>query len=355
MDKNASIVIIITGIVIVLVIALAFGLDSKAVKLTSEDILRINNDVYKVEDFETFIRYTLYKNSGEISIDDHGHDHSADIANGATEEDIFLSDTLESFYQLKVMEKLVNDKNITLTSGELQEIEKGYSENEATISNYNIAKEDFIEIETLQLISENITNNTSEYLTLPDDIYEEYISNFSGEDLKSYTYRVIQVGYTPDKTSGEGSGEASGEVEIIPGDKDEKKAYMDALVARIESGEAFEKVGESGDSRIVFAGNQITLIKCDEEYAAGMLFKQKIGEDLYEVAKDLKAGEMTDVVDTGSEFQIALIVDVKDEIAGKAKDELADLLLSDYKDEVLYSYVKDLEINNAIMTRIKIK
>lgn len=344
MDKKTGIIVLIIGVVIVALIGLAFGLEGGVEKMSADEILKINDNVYKKAEFEDFIKYTLFKNNGEIIIDETANADS--IANGTSKEDIFVSDTLNSFYQQKVTEIFVNKNNVTLSDEDKATIEEEYTNNQTALDTCGLSKDSYVQFETIRKISENIANNPSEYIELPDDVYEEYISNFSGDDLKSYTFRIIQLGYTNDTTSGD---------EVVSGDKAEKEAQINDMLARINNGEAFEEVGQSGDTRIVLVGNSFNLIKCDQEYAAGMLLKQKLGEDLFNAAAGLIDGQITRIVDTGNEFQFALMEKVEDGIVGNAKAELQELLIGEYKNELIYSNIQNVEANNPALNRIKVK
>ena len=69
MDKKTGIIIGVLGAIVLVLVLVVFGLETKSAGLTSSDILRINNEIYSRSEFEDFLRYTLYKNDGEIKID----------------------------------------------------------------------------------------------------------------------------------------------------------------------------------------------------------------------------------------------------------------------------------------------
>ena len=353
MDKKTSIVLLVIGVVIIALIGLAFGLETQTKQLTSEDILRINNEVYKRAEFESFVKYSLYKKDGDTSYDESAHEGHGHDTTLTSEEDIFVSDALNSFYDMKVYGILAENKNIDITSGDIDEIEKDFEVNSDKILAYGLTKDEFVAIEKQQAIIEKVSMTPTEYLKLPEGTVEEYLEQMSGEDLKSYTYRIIQVGYTEDTVSGEVSGESSGEV--IPGNKAEKEAYMNDIVARINSGESFETVSESGDNRLIYAGNGIQFAKSMQEYAAGFILSQKVGEEMYEEMKNTAEGKITKVIDSNSTFQVALVEKVEDGVVGKSKDELIELMISEYASDLIYSYVKDMEVNQSVLARIKIK
>lgn len=353
MDKKTSIVLLVIGVVIIAMIALAFGLETQTKQLTSEDILRVNNEIYKRAEFEDYIKHNLYKNNGEMKVDEaahEGHDHATE---GTTDEQTYISTVLEEYYQMKVYGILAKDKKIILTTEDITQIENDYDANSEKIANYGLSKESFVNIEKQKSIMSKVTMNPTAYLELPDGVYEEYIESISGDELKSYTYRIIQVGYTEDKVSGEVSGESSGEV--VPGNKAEKEAYINTLVARINSGESFETVSESGDNRLIFKGNGIEFAKSMQEFSAAFLLEQKVGEKMYEEMKKTETGKITSVVDNDSAFQIALVEKVEDGVVGEAKEELIELMISEYANDLIYSYVKDMEVNQSVVARIKVK
>ena len=68
MDKKTGIIIGVLGAIVLVLVLVVFGLETKSAGLTSSDILRINNEIYSRSEFEDFLRYTLYKNDGEIKM-----------------------------------------------------------------------------------------------------------------------------------------------------------------------------------------------------------------------------------------------------------------------------------------------
>ena len=353
MDKKTGIIIGVLMVIVLGLVLVVFGLESKTDGLTSSDILKINDTVYARSEFEDFLRYTLYQDNGEIVIDETDEDTAEALENGSSKEDIYKSNAMNSFYQMKVYGLVAEDKNIVIDEETLAEISGDYETNKEKISQFGISKESYIEIEKEQAIVDMISNNPSEYLTLSDEVYDAYIEQFSGDDLKSYTYRMIQVGYTADTVSGETSGESG---EVIPGDRAEKEAYMNEIVARINSGVSFEEAAESGDNRLIFVGNGIQFAKSLEENSAGFLLEQKLSsDDAVQAVKNAKDGELTDVIDTGSTFEVYLVEKVQDGIVGEAKEELVELMISSYASDLIYQYVKDMELNSAALARISIK
>ncbi len=353
MDKKTGIIIGVLMVIVLGLVLVVFGLESKTDGLTSSDILKINDTVYARSEFEDFLKYTLYQDNGEIVIDETDEDTAEALENGSSKEDIYKSNAMNSFYQMKVYGLVAEDKNIVIDEETLAEISGDYETNKEKISQFGISKESYIEIEKEQAIVDMISNNPSEYLTLSDEVYDAYIEQFSGDDLKSYTYRMIQVGYTADTVSGETSGESG---EVIPGDRAEKEAYMNEIVARINSGVSFEEAAESGDNRLIFVGNGIQFAKSLEENSAGFLLEQKLSsDDAVQAVKNAKDGELTDVIDTGSAFEVYLVEKVQDGIVGEAKEELVELMISSYASDLIYQYVKDMELNSAALARISIK
>lgn len=353
MDKKTGIIIGVLAAIVLILVLVVFGLETKSTGLTSSDVLRINNEIYSRSEFEDFLRYTLYQNDGEIKIDEEDEETAQALEAGTSKEEIFKSNTLNSFYQMKVCGLVAKDKGITVDAEKLEEISGDFEAEKDKITRFGLSKESYVEIEKGQTIVQMISNEPSKYLTLPDGVYDEYLKQFSGDDLKSYTYRMMQVNYTADKVSGESSGESG---EIIPGNRDEKEAYMNEIVARINSGVSFEEAAESGDNRLIFVGNGIQFAKSIEENSAAFLLEQKItNEDALNAVKNAKDGEMTDVIDTGDAFEIYLVEKVQDGIVGKAKDELVELMISSYAQDLIYQYVKDMEVNNAALARIRIK
>lgn len=346
MDKKT---LTITGVILAVIVILVFvviGMQATNKGLSSEDILRINNEIYTKKEFNDFIRYRLYKNNGELKVDEE--QYKDDLSNGVSKEKIFVTDSLNEFYKAKVFSILANQKNIVVSGDELTQIEEDYTTNEETITAMGVSKDDYIKFEREQAIVTKITNSPNDYLELPDEMYDNYLKQLSGDELKSYTYRMFQVGYTDDTVNESG--------ETVSGDKIEKQEYMQAIVDRIKDGVPFEEAAESGDSRIIYVGNGIQFEKSMEEHSAGVLLEQKLGsEELAEAAKKTAEGEMTEIIDSSNAFQVAKIEKVEDGIVGEAKDELIELLISSASNDLVYSVVKDMEVNQSAVSRIKIK
>ena len=357
MDKKTLTLIGIIAAVIVILVCVVVGTEIKNntkslnasgenTTLTSEDIMRINNNLYSKEEFLKYIKYTLYKNDGDMSVDEEKY--AGQIASGTSEENLFISDALNNFYQLKVYGMLANQKNVSLTDEEIEEIENEYEANAEKITSFGMEKEDYVEIAKQEKIMSTITSSPKDYIELPDAVYTGYIDQFSGDDLKSYTYRMFEVHYTTDTETESG--------EMVSGDMAEKQDYMNQVVERIKNGTSFEEAAESGDTRLIYVGNGIQLAKSMEEYAAGFILDQKVGsQELSDAIKATASGEMTEVIDSGSAFQIAKVEKVEDGIVGGAKEEIQELLISSYADELVFSLVKDMEVNNSAVSRIKIK
>ena len=65
--------------------------------LSSNEILRINEERYTKEEFINFVKYRLYKSNGEMSVDEEKY--ANDIENGVAKESLYLSDSLNEFYK----------------------------------------------------------------------------------------------------------------------------------------------------------------------------------------------------------------------------------------------------------------
>lgn len=352
MDKKTGIVVLILGIVIIALILVAFGLETGTPQLSSEDVLRINNNIYTKDEYVTYLKYVLLENDGQIAIDED--EHADELESGISKEEIFKSEVLNDFYELKVYEILAEQKKIELESGDLEEIQKDFEEDEEKILATGLTKEDYVSIKRIEKIKEQISYYPTEYLELPDGVYDEFVEQFSGDDLKSYTYRVLHVNYEDDTVSGEVSGETSGE--IVPGNKNEKKTFVENLVARVQSGESFETVSESGDNRIYYSGSGIRFGKNDLEYSVAPILKDKLmNDDLYEKAKVLNAGEMSEVVDVDGAFEVVYMENVEEGFVGEAKEELIQIMISQYAEDLIYSAVTSYEANSSALARIKIK
>ena len=175
MDKKTGIIIGVLGAIVLVLVLVVFGLETKSAGLTSSDVLRINNEIYSRSEFEDFLRYTLYKNDGEIKIDEEDEDTAHALENGTSKEEIFKSNTLNSFYQMKVCELVANDKNIVVEAEKLEEISGDFEKNKEKVEKFGLGKESCVNIEKGQAVVQMILNEPSKYLTLPDGVYDEYL------------------------------------------------------------------------------------------------------------------------------------------------------------------------------------
>lgn len=346
MDKKTLTIVGVILAVIVILVCVIMGMQATNTSLSSDEIMRINEEKYTKEEYMSFIKYRLYKNNGDYGIDEEKH--ASDIENGVSKENIFLSDSLNEFYKFKAYKLLAEQKGIEVSGDELTTIEEDYTTNEAKITEMGISKEDYIEFEKIQAIINKISASPSEYLEFPEDAYNNYLNQFSGDMLKSYTFRMMQVGYTEDSENESG--------EMVSGDKAYKEAYMTEIVNRIKSGESFEEASESGDFRIIYVGNGIQYAKSMLEHSSGIILEQKLGsKELYEAVKNAQSGDLTEIVDSGSAFQVAEVENIEDGIVGESKQELLELLVANSTDDLVYSVIKDMEVNQSAVSRIKIK
>lgn len=158
---------------------------------------------------------------------------------------------------------------------------------------------------------------------------------------------MMQVGYTEDSENESG--------EMVSGDKAEKETYMNEIVNRMKEGQSFEEAAESGDTRLIYVGNGVQLAKSMEEHSCGIILEQKLGsEELTEAVKKASDGELTEVVDSGTAFQVAQVEKIEDGIVGEAKDELIELLVANSAEDLVYSVIKNMDVNQSAVSRIKI-
>lgn len=359
MDKKTLIIISIIAVVIVVLVIVMMGIEISnntktlnesgelvSKSLTSDDIMRINGKIYSKEEFLKYVKYTLYKNDGDFNIDEE--EYAEQLESGTSKDSIFLSNALNEFYQMKLYQILAEQKNVTLSEEDITSIEEEYDSDSEKITSFGVTKEDYIEIAKQEKIKSNISNNAKDYIELPEEVFTNYISQFSGDNANSYTYRMIQVNYTTDSETESG--------ETVSGDMAEKKEYMEQIVANIKNGTPFEEAAESGDSRIIYASTGIQFAKSMEEFGAGFLLDQKMGsQEMSDAAKKTPSGEMTEIIDTGSSFEVAKIEKVEEGIVGDSEKEIKELLIANYADQLVGSVVKDSEINSSALSRIKIQ
>ena len=56
MDKKTGIIIGVLGAIVLVLVLVVFGLETKSAGLISSDVLRINNEIYSRSEFEDFLK-----------------------------------------------------------------------------------------------------------------------------------------------------------------------------------------------------------------------------------------------------------------------------------------------------------
>lgn len=354
MDKKTIITLAVALIAILTAVIIAFSLEGNVKNMDSNTILVLNDVTYTKADFEKYLMYRIFQNDGKMPVDEQDEQVKAKLNQGYTVADIFKEDSLQEFYATKVYNLAASDKEVALTSEEANAIENTISTNKDKLSAYGLTNDEYKAMAQEETLREKLEYSAKDYLTLPEEVYNAFYETVSGEARKSYTYRILNVYYEDDKVSGEVPGVSSGE--IIPGNKAEKEAYIKSLVEKVKGGASFESISDKGDARFTFTVNGIETLNGEREYAVGPIFHDLLAnEDLYNASAKLNAGEMTEVIDTGIAFEVLYMENVEEGFVGEAKNQLVDLMVTQYAQELIYSYIKNMDVNTSALSRIIIK
>ncbi len=355
LDKKSLITLGVIAVIVIVSIIAVFSMsmeDGKLTKIDADLIVTVNGKDYMIDEFQKF-EYLKNEADGDI----------AKQVSGEEKEEL-----INTFVSNKLYVAAADSKKISVPTEELEKYRTEYASKSDTLSPYNISEADYFNYKKDEYKINQLTQDFASYYSLPQDIYDEFKESISGEDLKSYSYRMMSFNYEVKDESGE-SGEAietSGELSTDvsgdsaeSGEEDKSKETVSATVQdvfnRVKSGEDFEELAkEYADFRLTFKGSQYDFGYGKLEYAVGPLLQSKVGNDaLYEAIKKTASGEYTDIIDDteNTTLYFARVESVEDGFVGEAENELKEILLSQYMDTLIEKDVK-YEVNSKGINKI---
>lgn len=339
MNKKMIVVSVIAVVIVALVIGV-FAMSAGAPKTDTQTLLTINGKGYTVDEFN---KYAAIKSEANGDITKARNMTSGD-------KETMLNDYMQEKMYLASAEK----KGITAPSGEVDNYKSEYASKSATLSGYGVTEEDYISYKENDYKINELKNNFSNYYELPSEYYNQFVAGYSGDELKSYAFRIMSFNYeAPKEDSGdvEASGETSvsGETEATTnesGEEEKEDKSKEAVLAKaqnireqlVNSGDFEALAKENGSYRIAFKGSAYTLVNGDLEYAVYPVLESKIGNaELYEKFKALNVGEITEIVDDAENnmFYLAKLENVEDGFVGEAETEVKQILLSQYQETLI--------------------
>ena len=171
-----------------------------------------------------------------------------------------------------------------------------------------------------------------------------------------------------ENASGEVSGDVSGDtIEVESGDTSEEKEDRSRETILATAQDVLNQVRNSGDFealakehssfRYTFKGSGYTLINGEIEYATTAVLESKLGNtELYNQVLKLNAGETTELVEDEETnvFYLVKVESVDDGFVGSGDEELREILLSQYQEDVMLTGIK-YEFNSAAIIRLYYK
>ena len=349
MDKKTGIILGVIAALVVVLVAVAFAMDSKTEKLGKDVIVVVEGNEYTTQEFNKYAK-----------IINHAQ---GDINKKMTEEEI--NAMLDSFLLHKVYLDAAIKHNITVESGETSSFSGDYDKEAKTFASANISKEDFVQYKTDEAIAQKLQMNFEDYYSLPKETYDAVVEAYKEQDLyKSYSFRLMTIPYEA-PTSGDESGDTVDVLENeagsgdVSGDKEDKSRdaklkVAEEVLAKIKSGDSFEELAkEHGSMRFTFVGSEYTLLNGELEYAVSDVLKSKLGnDDLYNAALEMNSGDVSEIIEDEeyTSFNILKIESIEEGFVGEAEKEFKSILLNQEAQNLVMQNVH-YELNPAAYMR----
>lgn len=336
MDKKQLTIVSILGALIVALVCYVVFTSENEARLTKNQVLRIEDTIYELPELEKYMHIS--------------NEANGDITKKLTEEE--KEAIFEAFIQTKIYASVADKKAILFPDAELTTAKSNYATKSETLAKYGISEEDYIKYSEDEYKMRNLSNNFGSYYELPDDIYQEFVNLYSGDDLKTYTYRMMNFRYEVP---------ASGE----SGDSIEAERKQDNVLAKaktaldsVKGGADFETVAkEHSDGTYSFTQNSLVFLNGETQYAIVPVLESKLGsKEVYDAVKTLKAGEYTDIIEVkdATSYYFVKVENIEDGFVGEAAKEVKDQLLYEYQETLLIENL-DYEANTASLVRFLYK
>lgn len=345
MDKKQLTIVSILGVLIVALVCYVVFSSANAPRLTKNQVLRIEDTIYEYSELEKYMN--IYNEAG------------GDIAKVLTDSE--KEALYGAFLQTKIYANVADKKAILFPEEELTQAKTDFSTKVDTFATYGITEEDYINYIEDEYKMMTLMNNFGAYYELPDDIYSDFVELYSGDELKTYTYRMMNFRYE-ESESGE-SGDAALEDEGHEHSEEERSkevmlAKAQTALTAVKSGDDFETVAkEYSDGQYSFSQNSLVFLNGETQYVIAPLLKSKLGStEVYDAVKSLNVGEYTDVIEVpgNTSYYFVKVENIEDGFVGEAATELKEQLLNEYQETLLTENL-DFEINQSLLVRFMYK
>ncbi len=216
------------------------------------------------------------------------------------------------------------------------------------------------------------------------------ISGYSGDELKTYTYRLMKFSYEEPKSGDSGDmaevehdehdGHDHSEEELAEEKEDRSKETMllkaQTALNAVKSGDDFETTAkEHADMDYIISDNTLKVIngelltqvvpvmQSQMSFSTGALL---VPAEVLEKMKTCEHGSYTDIIDVpeASGYYFVKVEKVEDGFVGEADKEFRNLLLQSmgqdpemrvYLDNLVYESINDVEVNQSALTKFILK
>lgn len=326
-------VVLIIAVVIVALVIGVFAMSAGTPKTSTSTLLTVNGKDFTVDDFYD---YAYIKNEADGDI-------SKEITSGDKET------MLNDFMQKKIYLASAEKHAITVESEDIENFKTEYASKANTFASYGVTEEDYVSYKEEESKIDTLKSTFGEYYELPSNVYEQFVDSYSGDELKSYSYRMMVFYYdAPVENSGdtEESGEVTEETENAESGEVLPDRSKETILAKVENvheqllngGDFGELAKENASYRITFKNNGYTFVNGDIEYAVYPVLESKVGnKDVFEALLKMNAGELTEIIEDpeNNAFYLAKLESVEDGFIGEAETEVKEILLSEYQDTLI--------------------
>lgn len=344
MDKKQLITVSALGALIVVLVCFVVFSSENTERLTKNQVLRIEDTIYEVSELEKYMYIT--------------NEANGDITKELTDEE---KETLfGEFVSAKVYASVATEKSILFPEEELTSAKEEYANKAETFAKYGITEEDYLKYAEDDYKKMNLTNNFGSYYELPDKYYQEFEDYYSGDELKTYGFRMMNFRYEVPESGESGDSHEGHEHEETEEDRTQETilAKAQTALAAVKSGDDFETVAkEYSDGTYTISQNSLQFLNGELQYAIWPVLESKLGStEVFEAVKTLKAGEYTDVIEVpdSTTYYFVKVETIEDGFVGEAAEEVKEQLLYEYQETLLIEGL-DYEANQSALVRFLYK
>lgn len=378
MDKKQLITVSALGALIVALVCFMVIYSESEERLTKEQIFKLNDKIYEVSEFEKYVYIT---NEAEGDIDKEL------IVSGEKNEKL---EKIDAFVQSKIYATAADQKSITFPDEELKKAKEDYASKSGDFAKYGIAEADYLRYAEDEYKMNTLYADFGNYYELPDDIYKEVVESYSGDDLKSYSYRIMKFFYEEPEVAESGDATESGDIvdeheghdheheDAIENEEEKVDRTKEAVILKaqtawnaVKSGDDFETVAkEYADGEYAMNGNSFTFLNGQIQNKVAPIIKNEsspfsgggllVPTELFESMKQIESGEYTDIIEIPGEsmYCFAKLESASDGFVGEADKEFRKVILNEYQYNLLidiYNFDFEKDINTSALAKFLYK